>query len=246
MKKDICILLPGKIGDIIICLPIAEYFYNKGHTVHWIVWEHMYSHFTKGNIEYVNFIPIKCDENCMEVSLGICKDNYWSPLDLSFTNIGAWGNDNSKKYLEQDKHSFDEFRYHLANVPFENKWTLNIKRVAKRENILYNKLNIKNEKYCLYEDQSSDIKINMKIDTSEYSGKIIKISPVTDCVFDWLMLIERSDMVLLIESCFTNLIDQLQLSNRKQFLFLKSGYYSTLLQDSRPKGLPILRNEWIT
>jgi hypothetical protein len=83
-----------------------------------------------------------------------------------------------------------------------------------------------------------------KIDISDYDGQIIEIKPYTKSVFDWLTLIEKAERLLLIESCFNNLIDQLAIKNNKQILVLKEGYYGENLLNGKPKGFPVLKNNW--
>lgn len=241
--RDVGILLPGKIGDIIICLPIAKFYSDAGHRVRWFTWPHITRHFINGNIDYVEFIDVDFNNNCTKQAESICLDNNWELLDLSFTNVGSWGSELSTKYQHQDTMSFDEFRYNIADVDFNEKWNLDIRRIQSREEELYSKV-VSEEKYFLSETNASDTRVNITLDMSQYSGDHIKVQPLTDCVFDWLTIIERADGLMLVESCFSNLVDQLSIHNRKQILLTKKGYYGDQLVDGRPKGLPVLRNEW--
>lgn len=238
------ILLPGKIGDIIICLPIAKFYSDSGYDVKWFTWPHITKHFIKGNVDYVEFVDINFDNNCTKQAEVICLENNWELLDLSFTGVGSWGSELSTRYRQQKTVSFDEFRYNIADVDFNEKWNLNINRVQSREQELYSRV-VSNKKYLLSEIFASDTKVNVNVDLSEYHGDHIKIQPLTSCIFDWLSIIEHADVLMLIESCVSNLVDQLSIHNRQQILLTKKEYYGDdKLLDGRPKGLPVLRNDW--
>lgn len=241
MRKKLGIILPGKIGDIIICLPIAKHYYDNGYDIYWPIYNELINNF-KDYINYVNFIPTYSPDRITE-SFNLVNKHNCEVLDLSFTSPGSWHNENTKHYLSQKDRSFDEFRYFLANVDFQKKWTLSIERKFEREEALYFNL-VKKSRFCLIQKHSSDSKIEKDIDDSNYEGQIIEIKPYSQSVFDWIGIIEKSERILLIESCFTNLIDQLGIKNNKQILVMKKGYYNELLIDGRPKGLPILKNNW--
>ena len=244
-ESKVCIIQPGNIGDIIICLPIAKKLHDQGHHVYWIVWSHLCSHFVKGNIDYVQFVSVPMNSNWYEWSHNFCKEHDARAIDLTFTQPGSWHTNNTKQYQQQREHSFDQFKYFLAETDFDLKWNLHINRLPERENKLTESL-IKNEnqKICLYCVTSSDTKRDIKIDDSSYSGKLIEIKPVTDCVFDWLGLLERCDDLILVESCFSNLVDQLDILPKNSTLLLKHGYYGDKLTDNRHKGMPVLRGDW--
>lgn len=236
------IILPGKIGDIIICLPIAKYYADQGYEIHWPVYDHIISHFNKGHIDYVKFVPVPFYTS-IEDSFKYCINAECDTLDLSFNNHGSWHNANTQQYRSQNTQSFDELRYTLAKVDFNQKWSLSINRMTHREDELFEKVH-RGNRYVLLCDQSSDSKVRIELDTSNYTGDVIYIQPMTDCIFDWLKLIEQADAVLLVESCFSNLVDQMSIGVKK-FLYHKHGYYGDVLVDGRYKGLPVLRGDWI-
>ena len=149
--KKLGIIQPGKIGDIIICLPIAKWYYDKGYEVIWPVDETIIKNFI-GYVDYVTFIPV--DFDCHQAKL-ICIKHYCNKIiDLSFTIPNA-NQYNSNNYLNQHDYSFDEFKYYIADVPFEQKWKLSITRNTYKENELYDRL-IKNQQYVVYVSKTSD------------------------------------------------------------------------------------------
>jgi len=131
MKKG-GIILPGKIGDIIICLPIAKHYFDMGYEIYWPIYDFYIKNFTN-YVNYVNFIPISIN-NCIQNSIHILNNLNCEIIDLSFTSPNSWHNENTRRFLNQNN-PFDEFRYELANVPFSKKWTLEIQRNYINEDI---------------------------------------------------------------------------------------------------------------
>lgn len=244
-RSNVCIIQPGNIGDIIICLPIAKKMHDEGHHVYWIVWSHLCSHFNKGNIDYVQFVSVPVGTSWYDWSHKFCLEKDAEPIDLTFTQPGSWHTDNTRSYQQQRDMSFDQFKYFLADTDFDLKWNLHINRLTDREQKLTNLVTHHADKrICLMCTSSSDVKRDIIIDDSKYTGQIIQITPVTDCVFDWLGLIERCNNLVLIESCFSNLVDQLDLVPNNNTLLIKKGYYGDTLKDGRSKGMPVLRGDW--
>ena len=230
------IFQPCKIGDIIICLPIAKYYHDLGYEIIWPIQQQYMSHF-RDVTDYVDFVPY------INYNDFIIKYNCNFILDLCFN---VFGNETfTKFYNVQRDYTFDELKYKIANVPFGEKWKLNIKRNISKEQTLFDKL-VKQEKYIVKQVNSSSHSIKNKPFHINKDFQIIEINSVTDCVFDWLTIIEKSQGVCLIESCFTNLIDQLNIASPKKYCFLKHGYYGHIL-NNRPQhkqGMPILKNNW--
>ena len=55
--KTLLIIQPGKLGDIIICLPIAKFYYNKGYKVIWPIF-HNFVQMMQNAVEYVDFLSV--------------------------------------------------------------------------------------------------------------------------------------------------------------------------------------------
>lgn len=231
MKKKYCIIQPGHIGDVIICLPIAKKLADQGHEVYWPLWPQFLSHFIKGHINYVKFLKVQ-GNNWYQQIYEFCKQNEMEPIDLVFNLIGCWHNDNTKLFAQQSNIPFDEFKYKLANVNLNEKWNLSINRINDREKSLYDKV-VKNEKYVLAHFQSSDVRKEVKLENLN-NRKVIEISPITDCVFDWLTIIENADYLIFIDSVFVNLVEQLNFKNKKIYIEKRKGVPNN----------PVLKNEW--
>ena len=241
--KKLGIILPGNIGDIIICLPIAKWYADRGYQIYWPLYNFLYPNFIDAT-NYVNFISIPVD-NCINTSLNTLMQLGCEILDLSFTSPYSWNNQNTKDFLNQTDYSFDEFRYILSKVPISEKWNLQINRNALRERKLFDRVVTNINNYTVIQTNSSDVSVKVNLDLTQYTGQIIDLLPITTSIFDWLVIIERAKNLVLVESCFTNLIDQLSIKNKNQFLILKPNYYRDMLKDGkRRRGFPVLLNNW--
>jgi len=241
MLKKLGIIQPGKIGDIIICLPIAKWYNNLGYKVIWPVDRNIIDNF-KDYVDYVEWIPI--DFDC-RIAHQVCFNAFCSKvIDLAFTVTGA-NSFNSDNFLnKQNKYSFDEYKYFLADVPFEQKWNLQITRNEENENRLFSQLN--DCKYGVIQLKSSDCSVDWnKIKIKSTYDKVVMIDNVTKSVFDWIKVLENAQFHCLIESCFVNLIDQLSIVVPEQHCLLKHGYYNKQLEDDHLRGIPRLRLNWI-
>ena len=179
----------------------------------------------------MTFIPI--DFDC-RVAHEVCFNQMCAKIvDVSFTIPGA-SSLNSERYLNQTKYSFDQFKYHMANVPFEQKWKLHINRNSEREQELFEKLECGNM-YAVCQEHSSDNHRPFHIESPNL--KRIHVTPITKSVFDWIGVLEKAKLHVLIESCMTNLVDQLGIKGPEQYMLMKKGYYGTNLVDGRPRGL---------
>lgn len=221
------IILPGKIGDIIICLPIAKHYYDMGFEIYWPIYNFYIKNFIN-YINYVKFIPIDIN-NCIDASFYVLNQLNCEIIDLSFTSPGSWHNENTSKFLNQTK-SFDEFRYDLANVPFYKKWTLDICRNTCKEDELYSQLVRKD--YVAAHLEGSDGRKNIALENPK-DYQIIDIHQKTDSIFDWVKILQNAKQLIMFDSCFANLVEQLNFPHKK--IFLKRS------DDLRT---PVLKNNW--
>lgn len=233
MKKILGILQPGRIGDIVISLPIAKYYYDKGYKIVWPI-ASPFIPFLTAAVDYAQFIPVRHNNMVDTANWHLEAENILNSfncdkvVDLLFnmtdTNkaSGEWKNSGMK---------FDEYRYKISDVPFEEKWNLQINRNEKREQALYNKI-VTQEKYVVYQFIGTGFNRPIKL---ENNGKfqLIEIKSVTNNPFDWLKIIEGASKLILIDSLFANIVEQLNIENKKIFL-LRSPDIMT----------PTLKNKW--
>lgn len=234
MRKTIGILQPGRIGDIIISLPIAKYYYDKGYKIVWPIAAPFISFFTAA-VDYAQFIPVRHNniadtahwhDTAESILKEFCCDKVF---DLLF-NMEGTGKASGEWKASGLK--FDEYRYKICDVPFTEKWNLKINRNEIREQELYNKL-VKQEKYVAYQFEGTAFRRQVELKNNG-NFQLIEITRITSNLFDWLKILENSTQLVLIDSSFSNIVEQLNMNNKKYFI-LRSPDIMT----------PTLRNEWI-
>jgi len=65
------------------------------------------------------------------------------------------------------------------------------------------------------------------------SHQIVEITHLTDNPFDWLYTLEHATRLILLDSCFSNLVEQLNFPVEKSFIMR-----------SEVRWTPVLRNSW--
>ena len=226
------------LGDIVIALPIAEYFINLGHEIFWPIDERFITHFRK-SFPKINFLEIESSpitENSRDYfleepqrMLDRIKCEQVFILYSYLSNIEV-----QNKRLSQAL-TFDAYKYAICNVPFDEKWKLKPKRDLETEEKLFSKLKLnKKTDYVVVHNQGSNFKVDFMPILKDFDCKIVYINEITNCIFDWITVIERAKMILCVDSVYSNLIEQLNLTNEK-VLYLRS-----------PVGFtPIFKNKWI-
>ena len=88
--KTIGIIQPGRLGDLIICLPIANYYNSKGYYVYWPIFKQFLEMF-KEAAPHINFIPVTDNVwNCVSEAFNALKEaNVTKILDLAATFPGS-------------------------------------------------------------------------------------------------------------------------------------------------------------
>ncbi|MCX6783319.1 MAG: hypothetical protein NTZ20_05045 [Candidatus Levybacteria bacterium] len=133
---------------------------------------------------------------------------------------------------------FDEYKYATAQVPFENKWNLNIRRNSQREGEFYHSI-IKQlgKKNVVCHLEGSDMRLNASSFNAHFNSSEFNIIDVTaektNNIFDWLRVFENADIIITLDSVFANLVEQLQFSNNK-FFIKRSSIFMT----------PVLKTKW--
>lgn len=228
-SRKIGIIQPGRAGDILIALPIAKWYADKGFEVLWPIHSDFLSLFDY--VDYVTPIPInKSMHICYEESKKLLHDKVARIFDLG---IGFGRNEDGwlKSML-----TFDEWKYAEAEVPFEEKQNLQITRKPQKEMALAKKLSLQ-KPYTLTHSigQSPGNHNFQKVDAIE----IKKIEDFT--IFDWLSIIEGAEEIFCINSCIMNLIEGLKIGIKKH-VKLQNDAWNT----KRDMLLiPHLKSDWL-
>lgn len=219
MSKKLGILQSRGLGDIVIAIPIAGYFRDEGWQIYWPVLEQFIPSL-KDTVPWVKWIPIPYDppgryflETPTE-RLKNFKVDEMLPLYQHLTNQPFC----NEKYFQFTK--FDQYKYIRAGVPFLNKWKLAeyITRNKDREQNLFDQL-VNNDNYVVVHRKGSDFEATVDLSIIPEDWQIIEIEEgLTDCIFDWLTVLERAQSLILVDSVFSNLVDQLHIGEDRYFI----------------------------
>lgn len=226
----IAIVQPGKIGDIIICLPIASYFQRRGQKIVWPIHRSLVPMF-EAAVDYVTFLPV--DSYSLKDSVEAITP--YSPRHVLPLGFGFAGYERFTQLWVESGKRFDEYKYHAAGVPFTQKNQLAIRRDAAREQALYDKL-IRSGTYHVVMTKASDREIGIETAPERAPGQRVEITSETSSVFDWLLILERASAYFMVDSCMVNLVSQMRFPAPGVRCW-KPGYGSE-------RDYPALGNNW--
>lgn len=219
MRKRVGFIQTGGIGDLLMILPIADYYEEQGWEIVWPVDPRFVAMFRRAKPS-VNFVPVEgtpaerrsyyIDHPLRIVSEYTCEKTIMFYVPMFGWNIGDPRLARSLK--------FDEYKYAMAGVPFRRKWQLKYERDLKREEALYESLKIDGKYVCIHEE-GADVRVPIAVPPEiAQDRRIIRIQPLTDSIFDWRLTLERASRLILTDSCFANLVDQLSLTVEKDLV----------------------------
>jgi len=229
--KTLGLIQARGIGDIIIALPIAKWYHDRGFRVLWPIDGRLAPSFRPA-VNYVQFIPfpfrptIEGFVTHPERLLRSMSADRMVPLYGDLPNVP-----NPHSALLGSL-KFDEYKYAVAGVPFAEKWNLCIRRDARREAALYDRL-VKKDDYVVVHRHGSTFSKDVTVPPRFEDHQVIEVDEQTDSIFDWLLVLERARFLLLIDSCFAKLVDQLGFTNEKMFILR-----------SETRFTPVLRSNW--
>jgi len=236
--RDIGIIQSRGLGDLFIALPIAGSYRDQGYTVHWPICEEFYGTMVMA-APWVHWLPVKTDPQGLFF--------YDRPMTALKYNVLEENIVNLYQYLSnrpQDSDpaifpilKFDQYKYAKAGVPFLRKWTLAnyITRNAEAEAVLKQQVVPKGKPYVVTHLKGSTAQVTLDLSDIEAQGvSIVEIREgVTDNALDWLGVIEAAEAVYMIDSVYSNLVDQLGFAVEKTFI-----------RRSKMDLTPVLGGDW--
>lgn len=227
--KTVGIVQPGRLGDIIICLPIAKYYHNLGYRVVWPIFDSLAS-MVASRVDYAEFIPITSD-------VYRCVDEAKKELDkiqgIKIFDIAATFPESSctDEYVSLGdgfgKEKFDEFKYRKCEVPFCEKWKLYVCWNESGIDEVFNTY-VKSDKYVVVGLNHSRGKAPARVETNK---QVVELNDNHN-IFDWIKVLKHADTIVLVDSAMANLVEQLNLTNKK-ILISKPG-----------QPTPTFKNKW--
>ena len=241
------------LGDIIIALPIARHYYDQGDEIVWPICAEFYAS-VKDTAPWVNWVSIETDP----------QGDFFLKTPLSI--FAKWGVDPDEAlYLYQYLNSnpeltdpeqfnilkFDQYKYAVAGVPFIKKWDLGrcVARSNEREMALKDQLSKAydlQQPFCVAHLTGSNARVDTDIVRAfiDPAVGIINVDlHLTDCVFDWIGILERAHSIVCLDSVFANMVDQLAINKPALYWIRRSSWDLTPVQGQSwtivPTNLPI-------
>lgn len=250
------------LGDCVIILPMAQWLHSQGHEV-FIALDSRFCEQFQSAAPYCTFVSVPteifnpergihneywfeypykkletigCDTIISfpqhESILLDKRPELWESLGHRVSGPYEMPAFESKAF----KHlKFDEYKYYVAKMPLKLKWSLKLNRNHARELALYEKLVDSTKKQIVCHLEGSNISVNpnaLQFDKDVF--QMITITPEhTDNIFDWLLLMEKAHTLVMIDSVFFNLAEQLNFTNQKYFI-----------RRSPRESTPVIGNHW--
>lgn len=215
--KKLGIIQSRGLGDIFITLPIAHY-YSKEYQILWPTLEEWCPHLQK-TAPWIKWIPIQPDHGAYFYDIPLERLRNFGcdeilPLYNALTNHPEFSTE-----LQFQHTKFDEYKYIKAQVPFLEKWNLKpcITRDLDKEQQLYNKL-VTNPNYVIIHLEGSDTRADFDHSIIPQDWQIIEITGKSHWVTDYLTLLERAQSLILVDSVYSNLVDQLDIGDDRYFI----------------------------
>lgn len=241
MNKKIGIIQSRGLGDIVIALPIAWEYHSAGHEVYWPICQEFVSSF-KDVAPWVKWLPVVTDPQglfFLDTPMKLLAQQgitSWDDILYLYQYLSSVPEKTDQDLFAMMK--FDQYKYANTGVAFKKKWELDqcITRNAVREDLLYSKL-VKQPRYMVYQNHASDVSYDIDLSSVDTALQRIEITAHTDCIFDWCKILDGAETVILIDSVFANLIDQLNLAPNSDKYFMRKW-------NRKVDGNPVFMQEW--
>ena len=237
-KKSVGFIQSRGIGDLVIALPIALYYREElGYEeVYWPICEEFVAGMQK-MAPWINWIPLKTDANGSFFYWHAY--NYLKYRDLDEIVCLYQYLSNMPELSDPDLFpilKFDQYKYAAAGVPF--KWKGKLARCIHRDPAAEARVKeavVKQDQYIVVHLEGSDRRIPLDFSDAEAQGyQVVEIREgVCDSIADWLGVLEGAAALYLIDSCFANLVDGLDMHRDKWFI-----------RRSKMDLTPVLMSDW--
>jgi hypothetical protein len=225
-KKKLGIIQSRGLGDIVIALPIARYYHNEGYEVLWPIAQEFVPSVEK-TVPWIKWIPLVVDGNnyFYETPMERLKNFKCDEIICLYQSLSS--HPEFAKRPEFQITGFDQIKYHIAQVPFKQKWTLAecITRDPQREQALKDRVGIQgDEPYVVVHLEGSDYSTTIDPNWIPEGWKTVEITPITDCIFDWLGVLEGAQSIIAVDSVIANIADQLGIADSVDSYFLPRSH----------------------
>jgi hypothetical protein len=223
LGKKVGFIQSRGLGDLFIALPIAGYYMDEGYSIYWPICEEFLATMQKC-APWVHWLPIKTDPQGAYF--------YDKPMVALKYNVEQENIINLMQFLSsrpQDSDpdifpilKFDQYKYARAGVPFLNKWKLGdyLVRDPVAEAALKRQVCPEDRPYIVAHLEGSTARATLDFSEAIAAGyDVVYIKEgIAENAVNWLGVIEGASELYMIDSCFSNLVDQLDIQVDKVFL----------------------------
>lgn len=215
--KKLGIIQSRGLGDIFIAIPIAKYL-SKEYQILWPTLAEWCPHLEK-TVPWIKWIPIEPDSGPYFYDIPLQRLRNFGCDEILPLYNALTGHPEFSGELQFQHSKFDEYKYIKAQVPFLEKWNLaqSITRDLDKEQDLYDKL-VQNPEYVVVHLEGSDSRADFDRSIIPETWQIIEITGKQHWVTDYLTILERAQSVILVDSVYANLVDQLGICDDRYFI----------------------------
>jgi hypothetical protein len=218
-KKRLGIIQSRGLGDLVIALPIARWFWREGWDIYWPIDEQFHWNMQQG-APWVNWVPVPYDppgRYFYDVPMERLRNFRVDETVCLYQHLTNH-NFSEEKYFQYT--SFDQYKYIRAGVPFLEKWKLAdcITRNPVREQALIKEV-VQKPNYVVTHLEGSTVRASYDPGLIPDDWQTIEIQPRAGySVWDWLGVIEGAQSIICVDSVYANLIDQLGIGTDRYFI----------------------------
>jgi hypothetical protein len=217
-RRTLGIIQSRGLGDLIIALPIAGHYHDQGWDVLWPIVEEFVPSMAQA-APWVRWIPIPADSGSFFYDVPVQRlRNFRCDEILCLYQALTGHKFHETAYFQYT--SFDQYKYIVSGVPFLKKWDLAryITRNPEREQALYDRT-VTNHNYVVCHLSGSDARKDFDRTIVPEDWQIIEITEQPGVLlFDWLKIIEGAQSLVMIDSVYANIVDQMGLGTDRYFI----------------------------
>lgn len=199
--KKLLLIQPGAFGDIIVCAPIAKWYADKGYEVYWPIREKFMSVLK----EFPYVTPLILSEETLHDDWLRSDVLHILPMTKNYDKVINLADRGPHAPAQGLYESFEQCKYRLAEVPFEEKHKLQWTRDKKREDEIYDRY-VKSSEYVFVHNTSSN-KERVAIPTSVNKPIVLCDDPEGYNIFDWYKVAINASEIYCTESSIWAFLD---------------------------------------
>ncbi|MFW9899681.1 MAG: hypothetical protein ACFFDY_00155 [Candidatus Thorarchaeota archaeon] len=231
---NITIIQPGRLGDLLLVLPIAYYYYSQGLDVTWPIANEYIDVFK--NVNFLSHMFIY-NIGSIDEKGHMLRTKSWEYITQSYIDLAiGFGNPLLDKNWKETNLSFDLWKYKHAGLPYTTKYDLYdfiVRNRDKESQLMALKEINKNDNYIVVHEDGSHgrhFDFNKIIGGMSNHYGIVRLGKVEGYnIFDWLSILQGAFQIYCVDSCFANLVDQYGIIPRGgRFFHPWSEYYTPL------------------